>query len=145
MADINIADLRAKAEAATPGPWSVAGCTIAHTLERNSCCYQVRTLGGTKIDRKIDKEFIAAANPAVVLALLDRLAAAEAARVPGRVDISLLRQAAERCRDAAPGVPKLETLRHLQACFGWETVLNLIGHLDDVERKLDALDDGELQ
>ncbi len=42
------------------------------------------------------------------------------------VDKSLLRQAAERVRDAAPGNPTLEALRHLQACFGWETVLQLL-------------------
>lgn len=42
------------------------------------------------------------------------------------VDKSLLRQAAERVRDAAPGTPTLEALRHLQACFGWETVLLLL-------------------
>lgn len=45
------------------------------------------------------------------------------------VDKSLLRQAAERVRDAAPD-QTLETLRHLQACFGWETVLKLLDEAD---------------
>jgi len=48
------------------------------------------------------------------------------------VDKSLLRQAAERVRDAAPGTPTLEALRHLQACFGWETVLKLLDEADRV-------------
>ncbi len=47
------------------------------------------------------------------------------------VDKSLLRQAAERCRDAGPG-KLLGALRHLQACFGWETVLSLLEEADRV-------------
>ncbi|HYQ47183.1 MAG TPA: hypothetical protein VER11_34670 [Polyangiaceae bacterium] len=47
------------------------------------------------------------------------------------LDKSLLRQAAERVRDAAPGTTP-EALRHLQACFGWETVLELLDEADRV-------------
>ncbi len=56
------------------------------------------------------------------------------------VDKTLLRQAAERVRDAAPGTPTLEALRHLQACFGWETVLNL---LDEAEAPAPKLSDAQ--
>jgi len=62
-----------------------------------------------------------------------------APKVRPNVDVALLRQAAEKCRDAKPGMPTLEALRHLQACFGWETVLNLLARLDTVERDEDML------
>ena len=80
--------LRKLAEAATPGPWEADGGEISQhwsSLEpwleivgkREACgpyCY-----GGTAgVERTEDAEFIAAANPASVLGLLDQLDAAEA-------------------------------------------------------------------
>lgn len=64
-------DLRALAEAATPGPW---------TDEVPGMIHQSSTPGyiGTA-EHPEDRAFIAAANPTAVLALLDRVEAAEAA------------------------------------------------------------------
>ncbi len=87
--DIDIADLRAKAEAATPGPWTTGDCGDIY--------YDEETPGGAFLlastengDRQSAENctFIAAANPSVVLALLDRLAAAEAELAMALVRIS---------------------------------------------------------
>ena len=82
-------ELRKLAEAATPGPWEADGGEISQHWSRpepwreiigtrvacGSYCY-----GGTAqgVERTEDAEFIAAANPAAVLGLLDQLDAAEA-------------------------------------------------------------------
>ena len=68
----DLAELRRLAEAATPGPWEADG------LEVCQHCY-----GGSArpIERDEDAAFIAAANPSVVLALLDAAAERDALTV----------------------------------------------------------------
>ena len=72
-------DLRALAEAATPGPWRtwIEGegdawggdpCVVAATPGRTVC--ELATIADTR--------FIAAANPTAILALLDRILVLEA-------------------------------------------------------------------
>ena len=64
--------LRALAEAATPGPWVawiIPGCSVVRTAQEPY----------VTCSTDADLAFIAAANPTAVLALLDRLEAAEGA------------------------------------------------------------------
>jgi hypothetical protein len=79
---MDIQKLRRLAEAATPGPWVVSRSTItrpgqAAVKEVGAfdwiCSMQISNQPNW--DR--DAEFVAAANPAVVLALIDRIAALE--------------------------------------------------------------------
>lgn len=72
--------LRKLAEAATPGPWSFGGCE-QHPKEYNSSCWVVRAAGGSIVshDRK-NRAYEAAANPAVVLLLLDLVEASDKMR-----------------------------------------------------------------
>jgi len=68
---VNLAELRRLAEAATPGPWRL------DPVADGEC----HIIGGRAVVGYADERsalFIAAACPATVLALLDRLAAAEA-------------------------------------------------------------------
>lgn len=71
-------ELRRLAEAATPGPWVVTGLPAAYVYAQieneddNPDDVEVAGVG-----RFQDALFIAAANPAAVLALLDRIAALE--------------------------------------------------------------------
>jgi hypothetical protein len=62
-----LADLRAKAEAATPGPWK---------WHDNGHSYSVE--GPVRGNRLHDSQHVAAANPAVVLALIARIEELEA-------------------------------------------------------------------
>lgn len=83
--------LRALAEKATPGPWEafedsdehLAGCPptmewLVTATDPGEEFYEEIINWGNR-GRREDAEFIAAANPSVVLALLDRLERAEAA------------------------------------------------------------------
>lgn len=76
-----LADLRAKAEAATPGPWKpdYRQMYVFDEAEVNICC-QVRGYGGMaythsdaarEAQMRANNAFIVAANPATVLQLLD--------------------------------------------------------------------------
>lgn len=71
--------LRAKAEAATPGPWRQSPMTPSRVSTRDGSIGVAWHSAGGEMDRKAERTaaFIAAASPATVLALLDRLAAAE--------------------------------------------------------------------
>lgn len=87
MTDLDLSDLRAKAEAATPGPWefspddgSALDADAVVVLDEAGDEALIVT---TWIEAK-DAEFIAAANPAVVLELLDRLERAERAIEEGK-------------------------------------------------------------
>lgn len=73
MTEIDLNDLREKAEAATPGPWSSSGSQVwGHDGNLVAAVRDHSEL----VDRP-DAEFIAAANPATVLALIERLKTAE--------------------------------------------------------------------
>ena len=86
---IDLAELRAKAEAATPGPWTQDGhhmsLIIKCIAERGSpnaryLCGDYINVADAGENWMVDAPFIAAANPAVVLALIDRSEKAEAER-----------------------------------------------------------------
>lgn len=91
------AALRATAEAATPGPWTAGDWHVwAKTSEGNR---EVCGMGGH--DHIADADFIAAADPSTVLALLDALDAAEA-------EVARLRREAvtvEWCPECDAGEP----------------------------------------
>ena len=79
---ININELRRLAQAATPGPWVSQGRYIG-TPRHMSYIGEVRDQCGNWSDTeksRADSAFIAAANPAVISELLDRLEAAERER-----------------------------------------------------------------
>lgn len=93
MTDEQIQELRSKAEAATRGPWEAGECggwlVMAGPLITNRPGYikggrgHVATVNDDDLDedsQAANAEFIAAANPATVIALLDAL---RAARVEG--------------------------------------------------------------
>lgn len=80
--------IRAAAEAATPGPWHAAGPSFGMPLPKYINCVIVENEDGDADDICIapigcdeisteDLTYIATANPATVIALLDRLEAAE--------------------------------------------------------------------
>lgn len=88
---IDTANLRALAEAATPGPWIGAGPSFGaplpaylnevvtdHQNEDEDDVTIVMAEHGAEDENTANISFVAAANPAAILALLDRLAAAEA-------------------------------------------------------------------
>lgn len=74
---MKIEELRRLAEAATPGPWSRGGVTIealhivAYGAPIGERC--IADITDYRAKRLEDATFIAAANPAAILALLDRL------------------------------------------------------------------------
>lgn len=104
-ASVDTAALRTAAEAATPGPWPEAYVQWAVRHIARNCDYgddasDEEMAGGSSFcwDRYKDGPFVAAANPAVVLALLDRLDAAEA-EVANRTNVVAMLQG-EFKRDA---------------------------------------------
>ena len=85
---IDLKAIRAAAEAATPGPWYAAGPSFGAPLPKYINCVIVENEDGDADDICIaplgcaaistnDLTFIATANPAAILELLDRLEAAE--------------------------------------------------------------------
>ena len=93
--NLDLEDLKAKAKAATPGPWvqgSVIGlCTLKHRHSPAVCKYEMSISESTRsvvtkdfetvlyttseygAIRPCDSAFIAAANPQVVLEMIDRI------------------------------------------------------------------------
>jgi hypothetical protein len=78
LTDEKLADLRAKATAATPGPWSWAGdepwlCApdLAHVVEDGSGTIVVEATW--EYVEGDDAEYLAAADPTTVLELLDEI------------------------------------------------------------------------
>lgn len=82
-------ELRALAEAATPGPWEVVGESVV--TDGNAATVAVIEAP----DYEEDAAYIAAANPTAVLDLLDRLAAAEARASAAEARLAGLRAAVE--------------------------------------------------
>lgn len=85
-----LADLRAKAEAATPGPWKpdYRQMYVFDEAEVNICC-QIRGYGdmaythsdaAREAQMRANNAFIVAANPVVILKLLDMIARLEKER-----------------------------------------------------------------
>ena len=79
MIDIN--ELRRLAQAATPGPWQFWHGWVAANIDNDGGVVVAErpTPSGGKYQAKVDAnfKFIAAANPATVIELLDHLEAAE--------------------------------------------------------------------
>ena len=114
---IDHAELRRLAIAATPGPWTADGDLVAQPRGH----YRIPICGGDQCNFLIpvDAEFIAAANPMTVLALLDevdRLRAllgeaadkiddlhADTVMLRGGLPSEYTRALSERCATAAKG------------------------------------------
>ena len=96
------AELRRLAEAATPGPWSLTDGDPAmsgqHWTIRRQGVPGIRVSGFT-YGFNGDATYIAAANPAVVLGLLDRLAHMTEARNNARAEAERLSAAVGRVRE----------------------------------------------
>lgn len=86
MADQDLTQLREVAEAATPGPWVTAGRTAVESVHDCSPQHDCRGIAATsgmsrhpvRPAEEADATHIATFDPPTVLALLDRLEAAEA-------------------------------------------------------------------
>ena len=98
----DVAELRRLAEAATPGPWewddNHARPGLRHGRSFGGVLFRCGALYGPDA---ADAAFIAAANPAVVLALLDRLAHMREARDAARAEVKRLTAKVERVRALA--------------------------------------------
>ncbi len=71
MSQPDHAELRAKAEAATPGPWEAKRIAGTHSVVHHpAALIQIQIVAA--VDTR-DTAFIAAANPATVLSLIDEL------------------------------------------------------------------------
>ena len=98
----DVAELRRLAEAATPGPWewddNHARPGLRHGRSFGGVLFRCGALYGPDA---ADAAFIAAANPAVVLALLDRLAHMTEARDNARAEVERLAAVVEAVREYA--------------------------------------------
>lgn len=83
---LDLKDLRAKAEVANQEDWQVSKHGVVHTENARICMADGYTT---------DSVFIAAANPQVVLALIDRIERLEAALVRGDSGFEALQLFAE--------------------------------------------------
>lgn len=85
MTALNIAELKAAAEKATAGPWSVAmtgrGLHVI-TVKDNVYVDTICQWAGDHPERTDNLKFIAASNPQAILSLIARLEKAEAALTP---------------------------------------------------------------
>ena len=88
------AELRRLAENATPGPWGSDG--LEGTLDSLSAG---RRVAEVTMWREVDAMFIAAASPATVLGLLDRLAHMTEARDNARAEVERLTGQVEAVRE----------------------------------------------
>ena len=100
----DVVELRHLAEAATPGPWSLTDGDPAmsgqHWTIRRQGVPGIRVSGFT-YGFNGDATYIAAANPAVVLGLLDRLAHMTEARNNARAEVERLTALVEAVREYA--------------------------------------------
>ena len=110
-----LAELRRLAEAATPGPWYLDGpwwygdddsaYCISTAEDAGRIAVTIAPpryiFGGEREVRDANARFIAAANPAVVLALLDRLAHMREARDAARAEVKRLTALVEAVREYA--------------------------------------------
>ena len=86
MIDIN--ELRRLAQAATPGPWYVTGKLTRYVealidgglIQEVAACGPTKADGGYGPQQEVNARLIAAANPAAISELLDRLEEAEKER-----------------------------------------------------------------
>ena len=106
----DVAELRRLAEAATPGPWEAFGAVDGRRGERwLGVTTDMRAIESARAGdvfaaqncTRQDALFIAAANPAVVLGLLDRLAHMTEARDNARAEVERLTAMVEAVREYA--------------------------------------------
>ena len=106
----DVAELRRLAEAATPGPWEAFGAVDGRRGERwLGVTTDMRATESARAGdvfaaqncTRQDALFIAAANPAVVLGLLDRLAHMTEARDNARAEVERLTALVEAVREYA--------------------------------------------
>ena len=113
MSNIDTRALREAAEKATPGPWGIArnGKTITSNQSHPVAVITEdfhRLLDNGKTGG--DAEFIASANPATVLALLDELEAAEnLAKQQGNIAVELFDEVTTLRRNADDKAPELRS------------------------------------
>jgi hypothetical protein len=77
---IDIQKLKALAEAATPGKWSTSGSYVAPTRKEGGTTYVENWRSIALVSDDADRAFIAAANPAAVLELIERIERLESAK-----------------------------------------------------------------
>lgn len=111
---IDTNELRRLAQAATPGPWYVTGKLTRYVEARidGGLIQEVAACGPTKADggygpqQEANARLLAAANPATILELLDRLEAAEKERDVLKAKIEAMERQGpgfrERCTPPAP-------------------------------------------
>ena len=102
----DVAELRRLAEAATPGPWVSGDPSFGNGNAQMIVSISDRAMGrdiqGPNLRPALfDVEFIAAANPAAVLGLLDRLAHMTEARDNARAEVERLTAMVEAVREYA--------------------------------------------
>ncbi len=77
MTPLDLAALEAAARAATPGPWEFLASTV-QIFSGNTCVAECSSpMFGEEMCASDNAQFISAANPAVVLALIERVRVAE--------------------------------------------------------------------
>ena len=96
MSEIDLEDLKAKAIAATPGPWY---CDEPFVGSSN---HRFNIVSGVCDNATSNCYFIAAANPATVLDLIARLQNAEAERDALRAELEALRVELEAAKNQQP-------------------------------------------
>lgn len=81
MSDTRHARLRNLAEAATPGPWGIGEREVGCIADQGGKGYAIlRETNGKSLPSPANRAYIAAANPAAVIALLDEIDALRAER-----------------------------------------------------------------
>lgn len=75
---IKISDIKAAAQAATPGPWKAGGKSVSAAETEDRLGMDVRLYGGSSDDNRRNARHIAACSPKVVLALCEAVEAAQA-------------------------------------------------------------------
>lgn len=105
LAEADKAKLRAAAEKATPGPWHDCDDEDIATVAPGADCSSAESFIAVQFDNRDDARYIAAVNPAVILALLDELAALQAAATaPETTDRERAGKFIARYRDCFPDV-----------------------------------------
>ena len=148
---IDLDGLRALAEKATPGPWEADGNEVSQHWSRPepwktvassevACMSYCYGGSGRGIENEADAEFIAAANPSTVLALVARVRAAEARaeRFDEVGAYAALREELSRVREAHTVHMQRANKRLREAEARIEKVVRL---RDRMERQRDDIDE----
>ena len=124
----DVAELRRLAEAATPGPWEAFGAVDGRRGERwLGVTTDMRATESARAGdvfaaqdcTRQDALFIAAANPAAVLGLLDHLAHMREARDNARAEVERLTAKVERVRELHKSSGDAETQGYTGLGYGY--------------------------